>query len=195
MAIKKLALTTPPSRFFQGISTDYTDNITYVEFLLGIMKKINEIIVDVNKANDFITEYSGKIEEIEGELNQIRSDINEQYDTITAETDEKLVELMGRVQGLLYECLAESKAYTNTQFNNLQNQIDNIVLGEINVYDPTSGAYVPLQIALNNIYDATRENALTATEYDGLELTATTYDGYQITAFDYDNNGKEILMA
>ena len=195
MAIKRLALTTPPSRFFQGISTDYSDNITYVEFLLGIMKKINEIIVDVNKANDFITEYSGKIEEIEGELNQIKLDLNEQYDTITAETDEKLVELMGRVQGLLYECLAESKAYTNTQFNNLQNQIDNIVLGEINVYDPTSGAYVPLQIALNNIYDATRENALTATEYDGLELTATTYDGYQITAFDYDNNGKEILMA
>ena len=65
----------------------------------------------------------------------------------------------------------------------------------IDVYDPTTGLLSPLQTVLYNIYGASRENALTATEYDGLELTASVYDGREITAFDYDNNGKEILMA
>ena len=188
MAIKKLVLTTPPSRFFQGISTDYSDNITYAEFLLGLMKKINEIVVDVNKADAFIDEYSGKIEEIEAIIGELRTEILTQYEVISRETDEKIA--IASVN-----TLSEAKAYTNVRAGELQNQIDNIVLGEINVYDPTTGAYVPLQTALNNIYDATRENALTATEYDALELTATTYDGYQITAFDYDNNGKAILTA
>lgn len=194
MPIYPLSLTTPPSRFFQGLSSDYTNNITYTEFLLGIMKKINEIIVDVNKANEFIADYSGKIEQLEIELAEIKNEIAEQYDTITAETDAKLTALLEQVQLLIYACLNEAKAYTNVQINRLQDQIDDIVIGQISVYDPTTGAYVGLQTALNNIYDSTRENAITATDYDALELTATSYDGYEITAFEYDNNGKEILM-
>jgi hypothetical protein len=39
-----------------------------------------------------------------------------------------------------------------------------------------------------------RSNALTATEYDALDLTATAYDAYQLTARDYDLNGKTLLV-
>lgn len=188
MAIEKLSLTTPPSRFFQGLSTDYSNNMTYTEFLLGILKKLDETIEQVNSNTGFINSYSGKIEELEAEFEQLKTDLPLEFDA-------KLETLHQTIELEIANCLETAKAYSNTLANQLQTQIDNIVVGAIQVYDPTTGAYVTLQTALNNIYDATRENALTATEYDALELTATYYDGLQITAFDYDNNGKEILMA
>ena len=39
------------------------------------------------------------------------------------------------------------------------------------------------------------KNALTASEYDALELDADTYDAEEISAYDYDWNGKELLVA
>lgn len=39
-----------------------------------------------------------------------------------------------------------------------------------------------------------RVNAITCSEFDGLELTATEYDSKEITAYDFDINGKEILI-
>jgi len=39
-----------------------------------------------------------------------------------------------------------------------------------------------------------RSNALSASEYDALDLTATAYDAYQISARDYDLNGKSLLI-
>ena len=53
MAIEEITIATPPSRLFQGISTNYLDNMTYAEFLLGILKKMDEIIttLKLNKSN------------------------------------------------------------------------------------------------------------------------------------------------
>ena len=48
---------------------------------------------------------------------------------------------------------------------------------------------------LNDIYSQTRTGALTASEYDGLDLTANAYDNYELTATDYDTNGKEELAS
>lgn len=48
---------------------------------------------------------------------------------------------------------------------------------------------------LNDIYSGTRTGALTAQEYDDLDLTATAYDNYQLTATEYDTNGKEALAS
>lgn len=188
MSIEKLSLTTPPSRFFQGLSTDYSEQMTYTEFLLGIMKKLNEVVAQTNQNTEFINNYTGKIEELEAELNQLKIDL-------PIEMDAKLATLKTEIELEIASALSIAKAYTDTRTNQLQSQIDNIVVGAIQVYDPTTGLYVSLQTALDNIYGASRENALTATEYDGLELTATYYDGLQLTAFDYDNNAKSILMA
>lgn len=188
MSIEKLSLTTPPSRFFQGLSTDYSEQMTYTEFLLGIMKKLNEVVAQTNHNTEFIDSYSGKIEELEAELNQLKIDLPLEFDA-------KLATLKETIELEIAHAIAVANAYTDTRASQLQSQINDIVVGAIQVYDPTTGLYVPLQTALDNIYGATRENALTATEYDALELTATTYDGYEITAFEYDNNGKEILTA
>ena len=63
----------------------------------------------------------------------------------------------------------------------------------VQVVDPTSGKIVPIQIALNNVYDFLRCCALTASEYDSLQLTAEKYDSYSLTAIEYDLYAKAHL--
>ena len=46
-----------------------------------------------------------------------------------------------------------------------------------------------------DIYSGARVGALTAYEYDTLELTATEYDSKELTATEYDMNGKEELAS
>ena len=76
----------------------------------------------------------------------------------------------------------------------MSNKIDQITLGNIELIDPTTGLLTPLQDVINNIAGTGRD-AITASEYDALDLTATTYDGYDITAFDYDYHAKTLLTA
>lgn len=52
-----------------------------------------------------------------------------------------------------------------------------------------------LNDTLNDIYSSTRIGALTAQEYDELELTASNYDNRELTATEYDSEGKELLSA
>lgn len=193
--IEKICLQAPPNTLFDGVTTNYMDNLTYQEFLLGILKKLNETIIQVNSNTEFIDNYSGQIQDLEKQIAEIKIEIENQYNEITSETDLKIANVTEQLQGLVYNATNEAKSYTNVEIAKLQQQIDNIILGQIEVYDPTSGTKTDLQTALNNIYDSSREFALTADEYDGLDLTATVYDLKLISAFDYDNNARKILMA
>lgn len=204
--IEKFTITSPPNTLFQGISTDYQDNLTYVEYLLGVLKKMNEIIVQVKSNTSFIEDYDGRIEAVEREIATLVKEIQNfenQVNTNFANLEEELIntinlrlaEIRSELLALIAVYRAEAKAYTDTQIALVEQEIQNILLGQIIIHDPTTGFESDLQTVINNIYDSTREEALTATEYDALELTATTYDGYEITAFNYDQYGKTILTA
>lgn len=185
----------PPIGFFEPISVEPKDMMTDVEYLLGILKKLNEVIVQTNKNAEFIDDYSGKIEEIEAEIVALRTEF-EQFKT---DVDESIAlqfaQIKLELQAAVATILNQANAYTDAVASQLRQEIADISVGEITVFDPTTGLYSPLQTVINNLYDSGRDNAITATEYDALQLTATTYDGYEISAFNYDKNAKEILMA
>ena len=183
----------PPIAFFEPISVDPNDMMTDVEFLLGVLKKLNETIKQVNSNTKFIEDYSGKIEEIETEIKALREEMTEFEADITAEIQAQFIQIKSELQAMIATALVQANAYTDAVAAQLRQEIQEISVGAITVYDPTTGMLVPLQTALDNLYGSSRDNALTATEYDALELTATTYDGYLISAFDYDKNGKTIL--
>ena len=184
----------PPIGFFQPISVDPKDMMTDVEFLLGVLKKLNEVIAQTNKNTEFIDKYSGKIEEIEAEIRALRNEMDsfelEVNQTIALQFAEIKVELQSTVSTILIE----AKAYTDAVASSLEQEIQNISLGQIRVFDNTTGVYTDLQTALNNLYDAGRDEALTATEYDALDLSATAYDAYDLTASQYDTSGKTLLV-
>lgn len=204
--ITKFTITSPPNTLFQGISTDYQDNLTYVEYLLGVLKKINEVIEQTNSNTSFIENYDGRINALEAEMLAIRAEmsafenqVNENFEALETSLintiNTRLTEIRQELLGLISIYRAESKAYTDTRIAQVEAEIDEILVGQITLRDPTTGLVSPLQTVIDNLYDTTREEALTATEYDALDLTATAYDAYEITAFNYDYYGKTILTA
>lgn len=184
----------PPIGFFEPISADPKDMMTDVEFLLGVVKKLNEIVAQTNKNTEFIEDYSGKIEEIEAEIAALRSEFEQFKTDVTAAITLEFNNIKVELQAMIATALAQANAYTDAIAGQLRQEIEAISVGDIQVYDPTTGILSPLQTVLDNIYGSSRDDALTATEYDALDLTATAYDGYDISAFDYDKYGKTILV-
>lgn len=184
----------PPISFFQPISVNPEDMMTDVEFLLGMLKKLNEVIKQTNSNTKFIDEYSGKIEEIETEINNLRNEMISFEEDVNTNIASQFMNIKLELQSMIATALTQANAYTDARASQLEQQIQDISVGQITVYDPTTGVLSPLQTALDNLYGTTREDALTATEYDALDLTATAYDAYDITAFNYDKYGKTILV-
>ena len=193
MAIEEITIATPPSRLFQGISTNYLDNMTYVEFLLGILKKMNEIIAATNTQQEFIDEFNIKYQKLLEEFEQLRSEFDALEDKITTSVQAQFDAFEVEVRNIITATQNYLIAYTDSAEARLQGQIEAIQVGAINVMDPTTGILSPIQTVINNLAGSYAD-ALTASEYDALSLTATAYDNYNITAYDYDFKGKVLLV-
>ena len=192
--IQKLDISLPPSRMFQPITSDYHNNMSFVEFLLGILKKVNEVVVETNANTEYIKGFDAKYQELLNEFNELREEFDGLEDKILNDVDAKLSAFYQKVEDEITLAVNYLKAYSDANDQILSNRIEQITLGNIELIDPTTGLLSPLQDVINNIAGTGRDG-LTATEYDALALTATTYDGYAITAFDYDYHGKTILTA
>lgn len=184
----------PPIGFFDPISVDPKDMMTDVEYLLGILKKLNSMIAQLNSNTQFIEEYTGKIEEIENDISELKQEMVDFQNAVNTNITSRFAAIQTQLASEIATTLIRANAYTDAVASNLENEIQNIAIGQITIFDPTTGTYQDLQTVIDNIYNTSREEAITASEYDGLELTATTYDGYEITAFNYDRYGKTILM-
>jgi chromosome segregation ATPase len=185
----------PPIGFFDPISVDPKDMMTDVEYLLGILKKLNEMIAQLNSNTKFIEEYTGKIEEIEAEIISLRTEMNEFEDEVNQSITLQFAQIKLELQSMINTALIQANAYTDSVAAQLEEEINEISIGQISLFDPTTGIYSPLQIVVDNLYNAGRNNALTASEYDELELTATVYDSEELTATEYDQSGKTLLMG
>lgn len=184
----------PPIGFFDPISVDPKDMMTDVEFLLGVLKKLNEIIAQTNKNTQFIEQYSGKIEEIEEQITELYSAFDSFKIDVNNSIALQFAEIKIELQSAIATTLTQANSYTDAIATSLRREIEEISLGQISVYDPTTGIISPLQVVIDNIYGSSRDNAITATEYDTLELTASSYDAYELTAFEYDKSGKTLLI-
>ena len=168
--------------------------MTDVEFLLGVLKKLNEVIAQTNSNTEFIENYSGRIEQIEAEIAGLRQEMITFENEMTQSIALQFADIKVELQAMVATALNEARAYTDTVAAQLEQEIQEISIGQISLFDPTTGLYSPLQVVIDNLYTLGRTDALTATEYDALDLTATAYDAYELTAYEYDNNGKSLLV-
>lgn len=183
----------PPIGFFQPISADPRDMMTDVEFLLGVLKKLNEVIKQTNENTEFINNYSGKIEEIEAEIAALRNEMNNFEQEVSETLANEFAQIRLEVSSMIATTLTQANAYTDTVGARLEQEIEDVIAGQIEVFDPTTGVLSPIQSVINNLYNISRGDALTATEYGALDLTATEYDAYELTAQQYDMSGKTLL--
>lgn len=168
----------------------YDSEESFLEMLRKFYKYLHELTTASKEMSDDITELRDEMTSFEDEINQKIAEINE----LLISYDLKIDRIANELYLYIDDKIINLKTYVDSRDSYLEEKIAQIEVGKINIYDPTTGLYSPLQIVVDNLYDMGRSNALTATEYDGLELTATEFDAYQITAREYDINGKEILV-
>ena len=145
-----------------------------------------EIVKEVNELKDYVDEYLVDIEDVKADIVDLKSAVLTNANNITA--------LKNYTDNLVNTNYNIIKDYVDNALADMNNRIDNIEIGAIEVYDPTTGILSPLQIVINNLYQAGNENGITAGDFDALELTATNFDNKQITALDFDKYGSELLV-
>lgn len=180
---------------FPFIEMDF-DALTDYQLMQKIFKYLDD---EIKKVDSKYEGYSDKIDKLEQDFESFTAEINQtinQFKTeILADVNSAMDVQYNRVLSLLNEYQVVFKAYTDAQIEAVNERIDDIEVGAISIYNPATGLVEPISDVIDDLYNQLRYNAITATEYDGLELTATTYDGYMITANNFDLNGKSILIG
>ncbi len=90
--------------------------------------------------------------------------------------------------GPVYKKLAEIEQRVNLKLT----EIENIINTNLFVYDPWTGERNSLYNIVLKLVDL-HKNALTAEEYDNLQITAEEYDAKQLSAEQYDFEAKSLL--
>ena len=109
--------------------------------------------------------------------------VTAQINALTVYIDNQDSYYNGLAQGYAATALADAKAYVDAE-----------VLDYTMMINPITGEYEDVRDVVDDIVTYFHTNdALTAAEYDALDLTASAYDAYDITAYDYDFSGKTIL--
>lgn len=168
----------------------YDDEESFLEMLRKFYKYLNELTIATKDLSD-------EVEEVRNDMNSIEDEVNAKLDEINQileQYDIKIERVANQIYTYVDNQIVNLREYVNAQDDLLDAKIQAIEAGAIKLYDPTTGLYSPIQIVIDNVYDMNRGNALTATEYDALDLTATDYDAYDITARQYDIEGKTLLV-
>lgn len=180
---------------FPFIEKDF-DALTDYQLMCKIFKYLDNEIKKVDN------KYGGlfdSVQKLENDFELFKITINQeiaQFKTeVLNDVDIKLETQYNRLVTLLDQYKLVYKAYVDSQIQVVNERIDEIEVGAINIYNPVTGLIQPISEVIDDLYNQLRYNAITCTEYDSLELTATTYDGYMITANNFDLDGKSILIG
>ena len=154
-----------------------------------------QAMIDIAIASNNVSVYAA-IRTVETELTEalhsLDTDITARYKAYT-DAQIALQKIYIDNQDVFY--FDQAKAYSDDNLNLAKSYTDNRVLEYTKMINPITGVYEDVRNVVNDIvlYFHTAD-ALTAIEYDALDLTAQAYDTYELTAYDYDFNGKIRLV-
>lgn len=181
---------------------EYVNKVSYNQKIIDENNK--EISKAINDLKEYVDEYLTGFDELKELVDRLVIDFNNLENRVE-KNEEDIINLNNKInidinnlrielENKINESYNTLKSYVDYQDNVLDEKINNIQIGSIEVYNPTNGLLQPLQIVINSLYEASNKDGLTASEFDGLELTATGFDNYQITAYEFDSQGKTILV-
>ena len=184
------------------IPLSYRESLTYEEQLLWLQKNLNEAIELLNKLKEDFDNIDLNFEELEQRINLVAESVSllservsslEENSATKEDVASAINSLDEELKSLINEEYSILKEYVDNQDENLQYQIDHFDIGNITILDPTTGLQSSIQTVIDNIYDQTRTDGISAAEFDALQLTAEGFDEKEITAFNFDQHSKTLL--
>lgn len=179
---------------YNSIPLAFDESLSYLEELSAILKKLNEVIEEVNATTEFLEKYKDQYDEIQRMMEELIISINTRFEEIESELETKFNQLTNQVLTLIDNNYTILKNYIDQKYDELDYKIEHISIDSIELRDPTTGLISNIQVVINNLFNTFNTDALTASEFEALDLTATGFDAYQITAYEFDTQGKTILV-
>lgn len=205
--------------FVNTLPLTYNASISYYEQVGQLVYKINELIDAMNSyAEDYksytdeqiallkkyvdsqITEVYAYADKININLtnligitaDNLKADYISKINQLNASLNARITQEVFTINNRITSEVITLNTRISLEVQNLKDYIDSQLI-DIKVIDPTTGLISDLQTTLNNIVNLMKGDALTAEQYDALNLTAQTYDNKKLTAYQYDFNGKSLL--
>lgn len=169
---------------------------------------INELNTEIQKQiTNLQTNIDNNYAYIQSQIEGLNTKADNYYNELNTKLNLNAIELHNAIEALTTEI--ESKiAYIIEQNGKFQHDTQSYIGARLKTFeemikleynftliDPTTGRQLPLQTILNNLWSHYRWRALTAWQYDSIQLTAKQYDDMLISAYDYDFFGLVILGA
>ena len=158
-----------------------------------VVQQIADLKAYVDQYLKDITEVLEEVEEVKRSVEELTLEVASLSDKID-QVDLKVDNLKVYTDNLVNTNYNTLKAYVDYQDNVINTRIDNLEIGAIRVYDPTTGLNSPLQTVIDNLYGLTNRDGITASEFDTLEKTVTQFEAYDMTAYEFDSSAKAIMI-
>ena len=143
-------------------------------------------------------EVAEEIERMTNEVNAAIAAFDIRFNDLDSYIRSELVSVKLQVNEMLAQL--DQRILDNNEFifeyvENRLNQfiIDFPTLIGIQVYNPIKGRYTSLQMAIDDLYDVSCVEGITALEFDELDLTALEFDNLDITAREFDQHSYALL--
>lgn len=185
-----------PNMSIGAIPTSYLDSLTYLEQILCINNKLCEIIsyldtISLEEIENLINEKINEIQEyVDNQDEMIYNNLKDYVDTNLNLQVNLLKTLISEKVIFLLDYIKDNNIVLKNQIeeelNELKNQINQIIIKGIDVYDPTTGQVNNIQDVVYNLYKYLRYYGITANEFDTIALSCEQFDNKGLTARIFD---------
>lgn len=179
----------------------YDDSLSYYEALCKFNTKLNEIIDRINNFQEDIEDMvDNKINVlknyVDSENAKQNEDVKNQFDSVYDKINEVIVSINNNIE-TIYRYIANlntiTKNYIDVQISELKKLIDDTILGDIIIFNPTKGVKDNLNNVINDIYNALRYFGISCYQFDSKHLSCDEFDKLLMTALEFDTNSLEII--
>ena len=171
----------------------FDESMSFIELLYAMNSKLTEAIENLNIIIEQYSEIEVNFEDIYNELESLNTLISQVNHHAEVLVNNLRVELQGEFNYDLNIAVEGLTATIENNYTELDNKINNAVVGQVEVYNPTNAQVENIDKVIMDIYNANRLYAITCTGFDNLELTCDEFESKDLTAYDFDNYSLELL--
>lgn len=181
-------------RFTPILPLVYDDTLSYYEQLCKFASKLNELVDGLNNFNENVEDMVDSKISI---LKEYVDNENKKQDDITTEKFNDVYNFINNKINEIYTYINNGdtilKNYIDNEIKKLKEWVNEAVLGNIIIYDPTTGYKNPLETVLSHIYDALRYWGINCYQFDSANITCDYFDNKNMTALEFDTKSLEII--
>jgi hypothetical protein len=177
---------------YNWMNTHEADYLLLLERVTTLEGEVNGFINDINQRFDELK--NGLEAYIYEQVQQALGELILELGALEAAIIQLRLDLQSEITEIRSGYMAADTAlkfWLEARLEQVRNEIPDLTT--VNVWNPVRGAITSIQVCVNDLYDISRTGALTAYEYDSMELTAAEYDALDLSAYDYDNFARDIL--